>query len=46
MSTFTYRPLVWIYCSKTANNLISKIHKRNPGIIYEMEDANFRTFIN
>ena len=41
MSTFTYCPLIWMYCSKTANNLINKIHKRSLGVKYEMEDANF-----
>ena len=25
MSTFTYCPFIWIYCSKTVNNLINKI---------------------
>ena len=29
ISTFTYCPLIWIFCSKTANNLINKIHKSN-----------------
>ena len=41
MSTFTYCPLIWMYCSKTANNLINKIHKRSLRVTYEMEDANF-----
>ena len=27
MSTFTSCPLIWMFCSKTANNLINKIHK-------------------
>ena len=39
--TFTYCALIWMYCSKTANNLINKIHKRSLGVKYEMEDANF-----
>ena len=30
-----------MFCSKTANNLISKIHKCILRVIYEMEDANF-----
>ena len=28
MSTFMHCPLIWMFCSKTANNLINKIHKR------------------
>ena len=45
MSTFTYCPLIWMYCSKTANNLINKIHKRSLRFIYEMEDANFKDLL-
>ena len=41
MSTFPYCPLIWMYCSKTAKNLINKIHKHSLRVIYEMEDANF-----
>ena len=41
MSSFTYCPLIWIYCSKTSNNLINKIHKGSLRVIYEMEDTNF-----
>ena len=29
MSTFMHCPLIWMFCSKTANNLINKIHKRS-----------------
>ena len=45
MSTFTYCPLIWMYCSKTANNLINKIHKHSLRVIYEMEDANFEDLL-
>ena len=45
MSTFTYYPLMWMYFRKTANNLVTKIHKRNLLVIYEMEDANFEDFL-
>ena len=45
MSTFTYCPLIWMYCSKTANNLINKIHKRGLGVIYGKEDANFEDLL-
>ena len=41
ISSFTYCPLIWMFCSKTANNLINKIHKCILRVIYEMEDANF-----
>ena len=45
MSTFTYCPSIWMYCSKTANNLINKIHKRSLRVIYDMEDANFEDLL-
>ena len=45
MSTFIYCPLTSIYCSKTANNLINKIHKHSLRVIYEREDANFEDLL-
>ena len=45
MSIFTYCPLIWMYCGKTASNLIKKIHKRSLRNIYEMEDANFEDLL-
>ena len=44
MSTFTHCPLIWMFCSKTANNLINKIHKRSL-CIYEIDDANFEDLL-
>ena len=41
ISTFTYCPLIWMFCSKTANNVINKIHKHGLRVIYEIDDANF-----
>ena len=29
-----------MFCSKTANNLINKVHKHSLRVIYETEDAN------
>ena len=34
-----------MFCSKTANILINKIHKRSLRVIYEMEDANFENLL-
>ena len=45
ISTFTYCLLIWIYCSKTENNLINKIHKHSLRVIYKMEDANFEELL-
>ena len=36
---------MWMYCSKPANNLINKIHKRSLCVIYEMEDAKFKDLL-
>ena len=45
ISTFKYCPLIWMFCSRTANNLINKIHKCSLRVIYEMEDANFKDLL-
>ena len=45
MSTFMHCPLIWMFCSKTANNLINKIHKRSLRVIHEMEDANMEDLL-
>ena len=34
-----------MFCSKTANNLIKKIHKRSLRVINKMEDANFEDLL-
>ena len=41
ISTFRYCPLIWIFCSKAANNLIKKFHKLSLRVLYQMKDANF-----
>ena len=41
MSAFKYCPLIWIFCNKTSNNQINKIHKRTLRLVFEVEDANF-----
>ena len=28
MSNFRYSPLIWIFCGKTANKEINRVHKR------------------
>ena len=40
MSAFKYCLLTWIFCNKTSNNQINKIHERTLRLVYEMEDAN------
>ena len=45
MSGFKYCPLIWMFCNKTSNNQINKIHKRTLRLVYEMEDANFKDLL-
>ena len=40
-----YCPLIWMFYSKTANNLINKIHKRSLHVTYEINDANFEDLL-
>ena len=44
ISTF-YCPFIWMFCSKTADNLINKIHKRSLRVIHVMEKANFENLL-
>ena len=45
MSAFKYCALIWMFCNKTSNNQINKIHKRSLLLLYEMEDANFEDLL-
>ena len=45
MSTFAYCLLIWMFYSKTANNLISKIHKRSLRVMYDTEDGDFEDLL-
>ena len=37
--------VIWMFCNKTSNNQINKIHKRTLRLVYEMEDANFEDLL-
>ena len=41
----TYCPLIRMFCSKTANSVINKIHKSSLRVIHEMEDANLEDLL-
>ena len=45
MSPFAYCLLIWMFYSKTANNLISKIHKRSLRVMYDTEDGDFEDLL-
>ena len=44
-SAFRYCPLICMFCNKTSNNQINKIHKRTLLLIFKMEDANFEDLL-
>ena len=43
MSTFKYCPLIWMFCGKTENKSIYKIHSLR--LIYDTEDATFKDLL-
>ena len=45
MSTFKHCPLMWMFCGKTDNKSINKIHKCNLQLIYDMEDATLQDLL-
>ena len=40
-SQFNYCPLVWMFCSRTLNNKINKLHERALGLVYKNETLTF-----
>ena len=34
-----WNPLIWMFCSKTASNLINNIDKRDLRLVYQTDDA-------
>ena len=40
LSMFRYCPLIWVFCSKTLNNIISKTHKKSLKVLYNIEEAS------
>ena len=40
-SQFSYCPLIWMFCSRTANNRINKIHERSLRVIYDDYNISF-----
>ena len=41
MSNFRYSPLIWMFCGKTANKEINRVHKRALSILLRDYDASF-----
>ena len=42
-SQFSYCPLVWMFCSRTSNNMIKKVHERALRVILNDHESDFET---
>ena len=45
MSTFKYCPLIQVFCGKTGNKSVNKIHNCTLQLIYETKDATFEDLL-
>ena len=45
MSSFSYCPLIWLFCSKAANNEINRTHKRALRTLYRDCESNFEELL-
>ena len=44
-SQFSYCPLVWMFCSRTSNDTISKVHEGGLRVIINDHISDFETFL-
>ena len=44
-SHFNYCPLLWMFCSRSSNNRINKLHERSLRVMYNNEIDNFETLL-
>ena len=44
-SQFSYCPLVWMFCSRTSNNMINKLHERSLRILLNDYSSNFNILL-
>ena len=44
-SQFSYCPLVWMFCSRTSNNMITKLHERSLKIILNDYSSNLNILL-
>ena len=42
---FNYCPLIWIFCSRSSNSMINRIHQRSLKLIYNANDASFENLL-
>ena len=43
---FNYCPLLWMFCSRSWNNLINKIHERASSLTSEINDIPFNELLS
>ena len=46
MSNFNYCPLIWMFCSKTANKSINRAHKRAVRVLYKEFESCFEELLS
>ena len=46
MSNFSYNPLIWLFCSKVANNEINRTHKRALRTLYRDYESSFEELLD
>ena len=46
LSQFNYSPLIWMFCSKTLNTKINRVHERTLRTIYKNYESNFNTLLH
>ena len=44
-SQFSYCPLVWIFCSRTCNNMINKVNERALRVLLNDHESDFETLM-
>ena len=44
-SQFKYCPLVWVFCSRTSNNMINKVHERALRVILCDDLSDFESLL-
>ena len=45
-SQFSYCPLVWMFCSRTSNNMINKVHERALRVLLNDHESDFETLLH
>ena len=44
-SQFNYCPLLWMFCSRTLNNKINKLHERALRVVYKSDNLTFQQLL-